>query len=99
MRYCVGKYSHKLQFLLLVGLGLFLMPLASGSGMAHMCCVASALPLVPVADFIDHDAFPGALSLGMLPNKMLLPAFGSRILLPSGITWGSLQTTDTWLSC
>lgn len=24
---------------------------------AHVCRVASALPLVPVADFIDHDAF------------------------------------------
>lgn len=49
---------HKLQFLCLVALGVFLMPLASDSGMAHVCHVASALPLVPVADFIDHDAFP-----------------------------------------
>lgn len=66
---------HKLQFLCLVALGVFLMPLASDSGMAHVCHVASALPLVPVADFIDHDAFPpGAFSLGMLPNKMLPPS-------------------------
>ena len=44
--------------MLLVGSGLFLIPLTSSSGMANNVPVAETFLLVPVADFIDHDAFP-----------------------------------------
>lgn len=85
---------HELQFLLLVGSRLFLMPLASGSGMAHVCRVASALPLVPVADFIDHNAFaPVPSASACFPTKR-----SSSLWLPNLVAqWNHLGIfTNCW---